>query len=60
VSHGPLEIGLGEPVELRAENFEKVLGHVVRSKIGNDFAIAFDLGEMEACEIFDHTTDDET
>jgi hypothetical protein len=60
MSHGPLQIGLGEPVELRVENFEKVLGHVVRAKSGNDFAIAFGLNEIEAREIFDQITDDET
>ena len=56
----PLQIGLGEPVELRVENFAKVPGHVVRAKSGSDFAIAFDLNEIEAREIFDQITDDET
>ncbi|MEL0021662.1 MAG: PilZ domain-containing protein [Rickettsiales bacterium] len=48
VSQGPLQIGLGAPVELRVENYEKVPGHVVRAAGGNDFAIAFDLDEREA------------
>ena len=60
VSHGPLQIGLGEPVELRVENFEKMPGHVVRAKSGNEFAIAFDLNEIKAREIFDQIMDDET
>jgi len=60
VSHGPLQIGLGEPVELRVENFEKMPGHVVRAKSGNKFAIAFDLNEIKAREIFDQIMDDET
>ena len=60
VSHGPLQIGLGELVELRVENFEKVPGHVVRAKSGNDFAIAFDLEESQAREIVYQITDDET
>jgi hypothetical protein len=55
-----LQIGLGKPVELRVENFEKVPGHVVRAKSGSDFAIAFDLNEIEAREISDQITDDET
>ena len=60
VSHGPLQIGLGEPVELRVENFEKMPGHVVRAKSGNEFAIAFDLNEIKAREIFNQIMDDET
>ncbi len=53
VSSGPLEIGLGEPVELRVENFEKVPGRVVRAGSKSDFAIAFDLDETEARQIVD-------
>ena len=51
VSRGPLEIGLGEPVELRVDNFEKVPGRVVRAGSKSDFAIAFDLDETEARQI---------
>ena len=53
VSSGPLEIRLGEPVELRVENFEKVPGRVVRAGSKSDFAIAFDLDETEARQIVD-------
>ncbi len=53
VSRGSLEIGLGEPVELRVENFEKVPGRVVRAGSKSDFAIAFDLDETEARQIVD-------
>lgn len=57
VSQGPLSIGLGAPVELRVENFQKVPGHVVRAKGGNDFAIAFDIDETEARRMIDDITD---
>lgn len=59
VSQGPLQIGLGEPVELRVENFEKVPGHVVRAQGGNDFAIAFDIDESDAQEIVSNVTEKE-
>lgn len=58
VSKGPLQIGLGEPVELRVENFEKVPGRVVRAGGQSDFAIAFDLDESEARQIVDDLTNE--
>ena len=60
VSQEPLQIGLGEPVELRVENFEKVPGHVVRAKGGSDFAIAFDLEESAARQIVSGLTGTES
>ena len=53
VSQGPLQIGLGEPVELRVENYRNVPGHVVRAYGGSDFAIAFDLDKDEARQFVD-------
>ena len=50
VSPGPLAIAVGDPVELRVENFEKIPGHVVRNSGGAGFAIAFDLTAEEADE----------
>lgn len=44
VASGPLAIAIGEPVELRVENFEKLSGHIVRADGGTGFAIAFDAG----------------
>ena len=58
ISRGPLQIGLGEPVELRVENFEKVSGHVVRASGDNGFAIVFDIDEKEARQIVDDITKD--
>lgn len=42
VAGGALAIAVGEPVQLRVENFEKLPGHVVRANGGAGFAIAFD------------------
>ena len=56
VSQGPLQIGLGEPVELRVENYRNVPGHVVRAHGGSDFAIAFDLDEDDARQFVDDIT----
>ena len=53
VSRKPLEIELGQPVELRIENFEKIPGRVVRAGSKSDFAIAFDIDETEARKIVD-------
>ncbi|MEC8369651.1 MAG: PilZ domain-containing protein [Pseudomonadota bacterium] len=59
VSQGPLQIGLGEPVELRVENYRNVTGHVVRAHSGGDFAIAFDLDEDDARQFVDDITEND-
>ena len=51
VSRKPLAIELGEPVELRIENFETIPGRVVRAGSKSDFAIAFDINETKARQI---------
>ena len=53
VSRKPLAIELGEPVELRIENFEKIQGRVVRAGSKSAFAIAFDINESDARQIVD-------
>ena len=59
VSQGPLQIGLGELVELRVENYRNVPGHVVRAHGGSDFAIAFDLDEDDARQFVDDITEND-
>ena len=59
VSQAPLQIGLGEPVELRVENYRNVPGHVMRAYGGSDFAIAFDLDEDDAQQIVDDITEND-
>ena len=56
VSHSPLKIKLGEPVELRVENFGMVSGRGVRVDGHSDFAIAFDLDANEALLVLDGIT----
>ena len=51
VGSAPLAIAVGEPVELRVENFEKLPGHVVRANGGTGFAIAFDGGPDAAVDL---------
>ena len=53
VSRKPLEIELGDSVELRIENFEKIPGRVVRACSKSNFAIAFDINETEARQTVD-------
>ena len=53
VSRNPLAIELGEPVELRIENFEKIQGRVVRAGSKSNLAIAFDIDECDARQIVD-------
>jgi len=56
VSHSPLKIKLGEPVELRVEHFGMVSGRVVRVDGLSDFAIAFDPDANEARRILNGIT----
>ena len=59
VTQGPLQIGLGELVELRVENYRNVPGHVVRANGDSAFAIAFDLDEDDARQIVDDITEND-
>ncbi|PPR63870.1 MAG: hypothetical protein CFH10_00398 [Alphaproteobacteria bacterium MarineAlpha4_Bin2] len=52
VGRGSLQIGVGDPIELRVENFEKISGHVVRAGENNEFAIAFDINGTMARKVF--------